>query len=91
MTEETKPKTPPSHAADFAVHQIGKQPQTTGMLFVAFTQVGNVLPGVGTEGQKQALRDLLSADPRLAYDAETDTWTDKAEAAEAAGEGQQAV
>ena len=69
-----------SHASSFAVEMIGRhERRTTGMLFVAFTQLGNALAGNGAEEQKEAMRAMLLADDRLDYDAATDSWADKTE------------
>lgn len=72
---------PSSHAADFAVDLIGRHDRrTTGMIWIAFTHVGNSLPGGDIEGQKEQLRGLLKADTRLEYHADSDSWSDKTEA-----------
>lgn len=80
-----------SHASQFAVELIGKhEARTTGMIFHAFSNVGNQLPGVGPEGQKESLREMLRADDRLRYDVEADSWTDDTEAELPDGEGAEA-
>lgn len=71
-----------SHLAEFARHLIAKHgAQTTGMIFVAFTQVGNVLPGAGNEEQKAAINSALADDERLAFSDEAGTWSIKPEQA----------
>lgn len=59
----------PSHLQDFAHDLVARHgPRTAGMIWHAFTNIGNYVPGASQDDQIGAVEAELKADSRLGYD-----------------------
>jgi hypothetical protein len=58
-----------THLQDFAHDLVARHgPRTTGMIWHAFTNVGNIVDGATPDAQMAAVEAALKADDRFAFD-----------------------